>query len=326
MELTDLTVTARRPATAQRPRPVAGDHPLPAAVAEPVADLVTGGLRAATVLAVHSAAVIVTCDDGEPTRVVTVLAAEASGVPNGLRTALHAADRPFAHLAPGDAAFVGGGGVQLPGLRMRAVRMVRPAVPRVHPDAPAGPRAVAAVAEAATAAPRGVPEAPVRALREALAAGGPVALRSAVHGLVGLGSGSTPGGDDVLCGALAGLHATGRTALADLVAAAALHGVDGRTPLVSADLLRLAARGQACAEAGAVLHAIAAAGGGRRPGARQPANASLDDALHRSIGRLLAVGHTSGADLATGLAIGLGAPRRSLPAQPRRRTGPAVPG
>ncbi len=274
---------------------------IPLVIAQPIVDLVTGPLQPATVVATHSAAVLLSCDAVEPARVIAVLTAEASGVPNGARTTLRAADRPFAGLAVGDAAFVGGGGIQLRGLALRAARSVRTGVPRVHVSA----GAVARIGAAATmSAKHGVPWEPVAELQAALAAGVPARLRAVVAALVGLGTGSTPGGDDVLCGTLAGLHATGREVLAHQVAVAALDDVASRTPLLSADLLRLAAAGHACTEADAVLRAAA-----RGPG--------LD--LDRAVAALLSIGHTSGTDLATGLALGLGAPVQPMPAQPRYR-------
>jgi hypothetical protein len=297
-----LPEVAERPAPLSIPRPVA----VPAAAGPPVVDLLTGPLRPAAVLAVHSAAVTLAVDTGHRSRVVTVLTVEASGVPNGLRTALHAADRPFAHLRPGDAAVVGAGRAELPGLQLSVVRTVRTGVPPVL----ALPAAVATITAAARDARRGLPDAPVDALREALAVGAASEVRRAVSALVGLGAGSTPGGDDVLCGTLAGLHATGRSALVQQVSVAALDGLEQRTTLVSADLLRLAAAGHACAEAVEVLLAAA-----RGPG----------PLLHRALGRLLAVGHTSGADLATGLAVALEVPTRPLPRAPRIRPRIVIP-
>jgi hypothetical protein len=293
MDVIASAPSAPTPAPPRRPT-------IPAAAAQPILDLLTGPLRPASVLAAHSAAVTLAVDTGNHTRVVTVLTVQASGVPNGLRTALHAADRPFAHLHPGDAAFVGAGRTELPGLRLAVVRTVRTAVPVVRPS----PAAVAAITAAARGAARGLADAPVDALRAALAAGTPAELRRAVSALVGLGSGSTPGGDDVLCGALAGLYAGGRSALVQQVSVAALDQLAQRTTLVSADLLRLAAAGHACAEATAVL---------------QAAGRGADAALHRALTGLLAVGHTSGADLTTGLAVGLGVPAQPPPRPPRNR-------
>ena len=62
-----------------------------------------------------------------------------------------------------------------------------------------------------------------------------------------------------------------------------------RTTALSADLLRLAGDGHAGLEALAVLAAL------HRP----------DVPIADAVDRLLSIGHTSGADLATGLAIGL---------------------
>jgi hypothetical protein len=114
-----------------------------------------------------------------------------------------------------------------------------------------------------------------------------------------LGRGLTPGGDDVLAGTCVGLWAAGRSDLVDRLAAGLVE-IDDRTAALSADLLRLARQGQACGEVLQVLNALHSRSGqpARRPG------------LTAAIDRLLAVGHTSGADLATGLSLGLhaGAP------------------
>ena len=100
----------------------------------------------------------------------------------------------------------------------------------------------------------------------------------------------------MIAGALCGLHAAGATAVARRLAAAALADVTERTALLSADLLRLAAAGDACLEVLGVLRAA------HRPrDVLQPSRS----ALTVGIDRLLRVGHTSGADLATGLASGL---------------------
>lgn len=289
-----------------------GPAVLPAAAGQPVLDLLTGPLRPATVIAAHSAAVLIAVDampgagsPPTPTRVVSVVAADGSGVPNGLRIAAPSDDRPFAGVRGDDPAFVGAGGVRLAGLEVRVVRSVRTQVPRVF----CPPEAVGHIASAAALAPRGVPTEAVETLRAAQQAQDPAALRHAVRALVGLGSGSTPGGDDVVAGTLAGLHAGGREVLVEQIWAAVRDDLPARTTLVSADLLRLAARGHACAEAIGVLRA-AAGRGGPRPG--------LDDIdLADALRRLLAVGHTSGADLATGLAIGLSAPAFASRPQPR---------
>ncbi len=115
------------------------------------------------------------------------------------------------------------------------------------------------------------------------------------EGLVGLGPGLTPSGDDVLAGLLLALRLLGGAIrggtravwLADWLGAAVTSDAGDRTTSVSATLLYCAARGQAAAEVAAVLRAFA----GQEPAGRAAA-------------RLLATGHTSGADLAWGLAAG----------------------
>jgi hypothetical protein len=291
---------------------MSGPAVLPAAAGQPVLDLLTGPLRPATVIAAYPAAVLIAVDampgrhaPDAPTRVVSLVAADGSGVPNGLRVGVPSRDRPFATVRGDDPAFVGAGGVRLSGFEVRVVRSVRTQVPRVS----CAPDAISRIAAAAALAPLGVPESAVDPLRAAQGAQEPAALRRAVRALVGLGSGSTPGGDDVVAGALAGLHAIGRDVLVQQMWAAAREDLSARTTLVSADLLRLAARGHACAEAIGVLRAASVRDTPRR---------GFDEvALAEALSRLLAVGHTSGADLATGLAIGLSAPSFAHHPQPR---------
>lgn len=124
--------------------------------------------------------------------------------------------------------------------------------------------------------------------------------------LLGLGPGLTPAGDDVLCGVLLGLRATGRDGdHAQL--AGALPPLLGRTTALSATLLRQAALGYAV-----------------------PPVVALVDAWHRGPDRahlvelgtgVASVGHTSGAALLLGLAAAL-AP---MAGADERRRGP-VPG
>ena len=113
--------------------------------------------------------------------------------------------------------------------------------------------------------------------------------------LVGLGPGLTPSGDDVLAGVLLSLRLLGGAIrggtravwLADWLSTAVTSDAADRTTSVSATLLHCAARGQAAAEVAAVLRAFAG---------QEPAGPAAT--------RLLAAGHTSGADLAWGLAAG----------------------
>jgi hypothetical protein len=165
---------------------------------------------------------------------------------------------------------------------------------------PAGP-GIAVLAAAAAAAERGVPLAAVRQLENALGCPADYNLGGAVDGLVGLGRGLTPGGDDVLAGVLTALHAVGRAEMAARIGDLALRDIAQRTTVLSADLLRLAAAGETCLEALAVLRAIHYPGTGSVATAPGGAGARLTEAIER----LLSIGHTSGADLATGLSIGL---------------------
>lgn len=143
------------------------------------------------------------------------------------------------------------------------------------------------------------------ALRAALAGRSPPAVATGL--LVGLGPGSTPSGDDLLAGTLAGarlfgeaLDAPGALALAGALWAAARPLLE-RTPALSAALLAHAARGEVCLPAASLCHALAR---------REPVDLSLE--------RLLAVGHTSGHDLATGLLLGVTAALRHAPVEVRR--------
>jgi hypothetical protein len=118
-------------------------------------------------------------------------------------------------------------------------------------------------------------------VRAAQAAVDPVDLTSPRR-LLGSGPGLTPEGDDVLAGYLAGAAAYGVPA--DDVRALVHTEAASRTTTLSAALLRHAAVGEAIPQVGGLLDALA----GRRP---------LDPAL----AELFAVGHTSGAALASGV-------------------------
>jgi hypothetical protein len=69
------------------------------------------------------------------------------------------------------------------------------------------------------------------------------ASREAVRGLIGLGPGLTPSGDDFLAGALALLDAVGEREAHAAMARAIVDGLPGRTTPLSACLLRAAAAG-----------------------------------------------------------------------------------
>lgn len=131
--------------------------------------------------------------------------------------------------------------------------------------------------------------------REALASAlsGEGTSADAADLLVGLGPGLTPAGDDLLAGAVAGLVIFGRALddrttlkVAKRVAAAVADRAD-RTTVLAADLARHAATGAVVEPVAEVCEALA----GQRP---------LEPALER----LVAIGHTSGRDLGEGMLLG----------------------
>jgi hypothetical protein len=113
-------------------------------------------------------------------------------------------------------------------------------------------------------------------------------LKTAVRDLIGLGPGLTPSGDDVLAGALLGLHATGNASLAaQLGGHVTAASVDGTSPL-SAAFLRCAIDG----ETSAPLH--------------QALSAALTNAdWPTALDTLDRIGHTSGWDHLAGFSLAL---------------------
>ncbi|MGW0197643.1 DUF2877 domain-containing protein [Nonomuraea sp. NPDC003201] len=135
----------------------------------------------------------------------------------------------------------------------------------------------------------------VELLADSCAKGWLLGAVTAAEQLMGLGPGLTPSGDDVLAGLLVTLRHLGAAAgaeravwLADWLAATVTFDARTRTTPISATLLHCAARGESSPEVTAVLRGIT---GGQ----------SFEPALHRLHG----LGHTSGSDLAQGVAIGV---------------------
>jgi len=193
-------------------------------------------------------------------------------------------------LVAGDECLVGDGALAVGEWRLRAVRWwdSRPALP---PTDPVLLRRRAAVA--------GDCFAPVAdaGLGAALMAGDPAAVLGAAQQLIGNGAGLTPLGDDVLAGAMASAfllgRAAGRDGLWQMVAGVAptlLATARERTTGLSATLLRHACRGEVDEASAALLQALC--GRGDPPAALES---------------LLALGHTSGRGLATGLLAGAAA-------------------
>ena len=180
---------------------------------------------------------------------------------------------------PGDLVTVGDGEVALPRVVVRAVRTWHPTrVPTADPGA---------LARAGHVLPQASRwRVPARELTRRLLAGRGV--ERAVGALVGAGAGLTPSGDDVLCGVLLGLRLHG-SAACDLAPTlwAAVRPRLGSTTALSAALLREAAQGYAVAPVVRLAEALVG-----------------PDVQHvpAAVAAVLAVGHSSGADLLAGLA------------------------
>lgn len=229
-------------------------------------------------------------------RVVAVVAPEAVLLPN----AVTADAALVARVRPGPAA-LGGGRLQAGPITLVPSRWwdPRPSLPAV---------ALADLSRRLDELERSLPAWPAGAgpaagrlraaageLTAALRAGDAAAAAAAAPGLVGLGPGLTPAGDDVLAGTLAALTLLGEAAGADVTRLRAAVGdavaaAEARTTALSATLLEHAGHGEVAAPAAPLLRWLAAGG-----------------ALAPALRPLLVVGHTSGADLARGIAAAAGA-------------------
>ena len=262
-----------------------------AVAASALADLVDAPERAGTVLSATAGAIVIRTETSHAPRCVCLLAHGLTRLPNSM----HTDPADLTDPAPEVPVVVGAGGVRVGNRTFVVVRWWDCAVRAVQ----APPVGLAVLRRATDFAELGVPRTAVDRLEAALTAAAAQAptdgLPDAVDALIGSGVGLTPGGDDVLAGVCVGLHATGRTDLIGRLTIAGPADPDRRTTSLSADLLRLAQRGQACGEVLRVLSALHAVG--REP-ARLPG-------LTSAVQGLLAVGHSSGADLATGLLLGL---------------------
>jgi hypothetical protein len=249
----------------------------PASAAAGVLPVIAGVPSTGVVLGSLSRAVIIGVTTAAGPRVVSLLDQQAAGVPNGVRIP---GDMRFDDIRPGDSALVGARRVQVGRLSVRVVRSWDSRVRTITPD----PALLAELTAATVGVPLGVDRALIHHLQTELATG--QGLPAAIDSVVGMGRGLTPGGDDIIAGLTTGLRAVGRHQMAHWIGERALKN---QTTALSADLLRLARDGHACLEALAVLTAL------HRP------DMSVTDAIDR----LLSIGHTSGADLATGMLIGL---------------------
>ncbi len=264
------------------PAPACGPPVLPGALSPLTADLVRGPRRTAVVLAASRAGVYLGVGD----RVLPVLTSDAFALPGAVRLG-QASGEVRLGARPGDIAVVGAGSIRLPAVVVRGVRTWRPA--RV-PATCAAKRGDLGEVRAALRSPLAdgdgwLAAGVTRAVRDA-------DPREAVSALVGRGPGLTPSGDDALAGALLVRRCLGRAPragerdpLLDAVRARAW-----ATTAVSAALLQAAADGFATGEVVDLVTAV-----GRGDAAR----------TRTALPAVLAIGHTSGRDLVTGVSAAL---------------------
>ena len=252
---------------------------VPVAVSTAVAPLLHAP-AAGTVLARFPAAAYVRLDGGA---VLALVTSDGLRLPCALVVAAGSTSSPFAGTAPGVAAAVGDGVLELDGVRYRPVRTW---APRERTGGRLQPAAVAELEGRLPPAPH-VGETARRLhagtarLGDGLRTGD--GLAGAADALVGLGPGLTPAGDDVLAGVLVTCVQLGHPLPA---LAARVRQRAGATTALSADLLRHAAGGRAAPPVLGLLDALV----GTRP-------------VGPALADLLAVGSSSGHDTATGVLL-----------------------
>lgn len=229
--------------------------------------------------------------------VVGVLSARATAVPCGLRTTQ---SRLPAEISQARQGVLGGGRLRLGSVDVVCTRIVTTSLVASPPHPHARPSArlatalkslpvVAARLDAVRA------ELPPEAL-EGLALG----EAAAVTPLLGLGSGLTPVGDDVLCGWLATRVATG--ADPEPIRSSAVGLGPGRTTSLSATLLVCAGQGEMIPEFRRLLLLLGDRG-----------DRDLDRRLQAELTALVSVGHTSGVGLLLGTLLAFAPPHVTEP-------------
>jgi hypothetical protein len=257
--------------------PSTGRVVLPGALSPLTADLVRGPRRPLVVLGVHRAGAYL----GAADRVLPVLGHDALALPGALRLA-EPCDRLDLGVVAGDVVVVGAGTVSFPGVTVRGVRTWRPARgARGLPGGVVAPAVRNALADGCPSAPDWLAPAVSDAVRSAAPA-------DAVRRLVGHGPGLTPSGDDALAGALLVRRALGAVTPGGRPdpLAAAVRARLAATTAVSASLLGAALDGWATPEVVALVGAVEAGDPVR---------------VRQALPPVLAVGHTSGADLVAGV-------------------------
>jgi hypothetical protein len=254
----------------------------------------------ARVIAVFPSAMYLELRTPAEPRVLALVCSDAVRLPNSVVVAVSSRTRPFDHVSEGAEAWVGDGWFEVDApptaLRVRVRRWWAPS-PTLGPLPLArlvrGVRGLESAFDASACGLAGHPD--PRRLADHCAAGDLASAVEAAERIVGLGPGLTPSGDDILCGLLLGLRLVGGSLthggtavwLADWLGAAVTEDAGTRTTALAATLLHCAARGEAGAEVAGVLRAVAG-----------------HEQLEPAVRRLLAAGHTSGADLTFGLLAG----------------------
>lgn len=258
--------------------------------------LVEGPRRALSLLAAFPTAAYLTTSEG------TVLAAVAPGsVRLPCAVVLPSANDLPAERLSADA-WVGLGGLTLDGKRVEITQWWRPTPPAPPSSAAVLARGLDALGTRLSVQQHRllrVVSDGLRRLEAAVRMREPDSAADAACALIGLGPGLTPSGDDVVAGFLVGLHhlavpreatragqalSAARAHVRDRIGGRVLLEAPVRTTTLSAALLGHATRGQTAAEVTAVLNALS----GRRP-------------LSPVLMRLMAVGHSSGYDMACGI-------------------------
>jgi hypothetical protein len=285
-----------------------------------VRDLLHGPHQAGRVLAVVQGMIIAEFPGArrEP-RVIAVSAPDAVRLPNaviasipsvtattGVSTATQSTNdakntKTSKNILPPSTVSVDSGAIRVGGLTVQARRWWDPSPvfgPLSRGRLDEGAAVLSRVCRQAVPGPALADHDGARVLSSCCAAGDLAGAVEEAERLVGLGAGIVPGGDGLLCGLLLALRLLGGAIpggtravwLADWLSAAVTSYATERTTPLAASLLHCAARGQAPAEAAAVLHGVA----GEDP--VEPAARRLLDAR--------AAGAMGTADLAWGLVAG----------------------
>src|SRR3954447_22260164 len=258
-------------------RTVAQQRFFPGWASTSIGGVITGSLRGGTVLADGPAASYLALpDENGPDLLLGLLAPDAVRLPIGMCVL----EGPLP--VRGTAVYVGEGRITSPDCAWQPVRWWDPR-PRLDvSELLAHADLLLDVVGAEPAGAFGLPPSGAPAVAAALAE----ADLTPAYGVLGLGPGLTPTGDDVVAGACAVLAIVGR--LADSVRTAVDAHAHIRTTALSSALVAAAGRGEMIPQAARLLSSVA--------GGDSPARVA---AAARS---LFAVGSPSGHDLAAGLA------------------------